>query len=32
MENVEQKFLQSFLQGDHQDFLKYVEVQLIDKI
>ena len=32
MENVNQKFLQShFLQRDHQDFLKDVEVRLIDK-
>ena len=32
MENVKQTFLQShFLQHDHQDFLKDVEVRLIDK-
>ena len=32
MGNVKQKFLQSyFLQCDHQGFLKYVEVRLIDK-
>ena len=32
MENVKQKFLQShFLQPDHKDFLKNVEVRLIDK-
>ena len=32
MENVKQKFLQShFLQPDHKDFFKTVEVRLIDK-
>ena len=32
MENVKQKFLQShFLQRDHQDFLKDVDIRLIDK-
>ena len=32
MENVKQKFLQSyFVQRDHQGFLKYVEVRLMDK-
>ena len=32
MKNVKQKCLQShFLQGNHQGFLKYVEVRLIDK-
>ena len=32
MENIKQKLYQShFLQGDHQGFLKYVEVWLIDK-
>ena len=32
MENVKQKFLQShFLQPDHKDFIKDVEVRLIDK-
>ena len=32
LEIVKQKFLQShFLPRDHQGFLKYVEVQLIDK-
>ena len=32
MENFKQEFLQSlFLQPDHKDFLKGVEVRLIDK-
>ena len=32
MENVKQKFLQSyFLQDDHKSFLEDVEVRLIDK-
>ena len=32
MENVKQKFLQShFLQSDHQDFCKDIQVRLIDE-